>query len=146
MIELACALPTDEKHINLTNMDSTTNALNWFEIAALDLDRAQKFYETVFGIKMDAMDMPGLSMRGFPSAAMSGKAGGALAKSDMHKPSKEGALIYLNANPDLSDALGRVEKAGGKVKMPKTRISDDIGYMAFFDDTEGNTVAMHSQK
>lgn len=126
-------------------MDNTTNALNWFEIATNDLDRAQKFYEDVFGIKMDSMDMPNLQMRTFPGDGMNGKVGGALVKSSMHKPSKEGAVIYLNANPDLSGPLSRVEKAGGSVLVPKTHISDDIGYMAFFLDTEGNTVAMHSQ-
>ena len=126
-------------------MDNTTNALNWFEIATNDLDRAKKFYETVFKISMEAMDFPGMQMRSFPADSMNGKAGGALVKSDMHKPSKEGAVIYLNANPDLSEPLSRVEKAGGKVIMPKTKISDEIGHMAFFEDTEGNAVAMHSQ-
>ncbi len=126
-------------------MDNTTNALNWFEIATHDLDRATKFYETVFGIKMETMDLPNIQMRMFPGDGQNGKVGGALVKSGMHKPSKEGALIYLNANPDLAAALGRVEKAGGKVLLPKTHISEDIGYMAFFEDTEGNAVAMHSQ-
>ena len=126
-------------------MDNTTNALNWFEIATTDLARAQKFYEAVFAIKMEAMDMDQIEMRMFPGDGMNGKVGGAIVKSGMHKPSKEGALIYLNANPDLSVALSRVEAAGGKVLMPKTHISDDIGYMAFFSDTEGNSVAMHSQ-
>ena len=126
-------------------MDNTTNALNWFEIATNDLDRATKFYETVFNIKMKAMDMPGLQMRSFPGDSMSGKVAGALVKSDMHKPSAAGSVIYFNGNPDLSDALGRVEKAGGKIIMPKTEISPEIGHMAFFSDTEGNTVAMHSQ-
>lgn len=125
-------------------MDNTTNALNWFEIATNDLARAQKFYEAVFSIKMEAMDLDQLQMRMFPGDGQNGKVGGAIVKSDMHKPSREGALIYLNANPDLSDALGRVEKAGGKVLMPKTHVSEDIGYMAFFMDTEGNAVAMHS--
>ncbi len=128
------------------HMDNTTNALNWFEIATTDLDRAQKFYETVFRITMEPMDMPELSMRMFPGDGMSGKVGGAIVKSPMHKPSKTGTLVYLNANPDLSDALSRVETAGGKILMPKTHISEDIGYMAFFEDTEGNAVAMHSQK
>ena len=126
-------------------MDNKSNALNWFEIATNDLDRAKKFYETVFQITMEPFDMPGLQMRGFPADSMNGKAGGAIVKSDIHKPSATGSVIYLNANPDLSDALSRVEKAGGKVIMPKTKISDEIGHMAFFSDTEGNTVAMHSQ-
>ena len=126
-------------------MDNKANAINWFEIAVSDLARAQKFYEAVFKIEMEAWDMPGLSMRNFPADSMNGKVGGALAKSDMHKPGANGAMIYLNANPDLSDPLSRVEKAGGKMIKGKTHISDEIGYMAFFIDTEGNTVAMHSQ-
>jgi hypothetical protein len=126
-------------------MDNNSNALNWFEIATNDLARAQKFYETVFQINMEPMDFPQMQMRAFPADSMNGKAGGALVKSDMHQPAATGAVIYLNANPDLADALSRVEKAGGKIIMPKTQISPEIGYMAFFTDTEGNTVAMHSQ-
>ena len=126
-------------------MDSSTNALNWFEIATNDLDRAQKFYEAVFGIKMEPLDMDQLQMRMFPGEGANGKVGGAIVKSGMHKPSATGAVIYLNGNPDLADALSRVEMAGGKVTVPKTQITPEIGYMAFFIDTEGNTVAMHSQ-
>ena len=126
----------------MTNKD---NALNWFEIPASDIKRATKFYETVFSIEMQQMEMGG-SMAFFPAGMEGGKVGGALVQSDMHKPSKDGAVIYLNANPDLDIALGKVEKAGGKVVMPKTKITDEIGYMAFFTDTEGNKVAMHSNK
>jgi predicted enzyme related to lactoylglutathione lyase len=64
----------------------------------------------------------------------------------MHKPSADGVKIYLNGNPDLAKILSKVEKAGGKITMPKTKISDDIGYMAFFIDTEGNSIGLHSQK
>ena len=41
--------------------------------------------------------------------------------------------------------VGRIEGAGGKVVMPKTQITPEIGYMAFFMDTEGNKVGLHSQ-
>jgi hypothetical protein len=37
-----------------------------------------------------------------------------------------------------------VEAAGGKVLVPKTQISEDIGYMGVFLDTEGNRIAIHS--
>ena len=42
------------------------NAISWFEIPAVDLDRAQKFYEAIFDIKMVPLDMPQLKMRMFP--------------------------------------------------------------------------------
>jgi uncharacterized protein len=125
-------------------MDARSNTLNWFEVSVTDMDRAKKFYETVFNIKMETMDMMGMKMSMFPYENMGGKLSGALVQSNMHKPSADGAKVYFNGNPDLSVALGRVEAAGGKVIMPKTKISDDVGYMAFFMDTEGNNVAMHS--
>ena len=126
-------------------MDGSVNILNWFEISVSDTARAKKFYETVFDIKMESSDMMGMTMTMFPSENMNGKVSGALVQGPSHKPSADGAKIYLNGNPDLGVALGRVEAAGGKVIMPKTKINDDIGHMAFFIDTEGNAVAMHSQ-
>jgi hypothetical protein len=35
---------------------------------------------------------------------------------------------------------------GGKILMGRTEINPEIGYMAFFLDTEGNRVALHSQQ
>ena len=127
-------------------MKSTENALNWFEIAVSDIGRAKKFYETIFDIEMPQMDMNGMLMAFFPTDNMSTNVGGGLVQHEMYKPSAEGAVIYLNGNPDLALALGKVEKAGGKIVMPKTLIKEDIGYMAFFIDTEGNKVALHSGK
>jgi predicted enzyme related to lactoylglutathione lyase len=57
-----------------------------------------------------------------------------------------GAVIYLNGNPDLEIPLSKVDGAGGKVLMGKTFINENTGYMAFFADTEGNKVALHSFK
>ncbi len=126
-------------------MDTKANSLNWFEIPATDINRAKGFYENIFGIKMEMMEMAGMKMAGFPGEPGSGKAYGCLAQSPNHKPSLEGSVIYLNANPAMDNVLAKIEKAGGKVVMPKTKISDQIGNMAFFIDTEGNKVALHSQ-
>jgi len=126
-------------------MDSTVNVLNWFEISVADIARAKKFYETIFSITMDEMEMMGMKMAMFPYDPMSGKLSGGLAQSDMHKPSTDGVKVYFNGNPDLDTVLSKVEAAGGKVAMPKSKISDDIGYMAFFIDSEGNTIGLHSQ-
>ena len=127
-------------------MTAQENALNWFEISVSDIQRATKFYEAIFEIKMEQVEMMGMKMAMFPFESMNGKASGCLCQSDMHKPSLDGAKIYLNGNPDLSNALGKIEAAGGKVVMPKTKISEDIGCMAFFIDSEGNNVALHSNK
>lgn len=125
-------------------MNANANTLNWFEICVTDMPRAQKFYESIFNITMAKWDLPGFEMVVFPSDPTGGKVSGALVKSEMHTPSMDGSVIYLNGDPDLSAALDRVEAAGGKVLMPKTHISDEIGYMAFFSDSEGNRMALHS--
>ncbi|HTX17257.1 MAG TPA: VOC family protein [Bacteroidota bacterium] len=125
-------------------MTGKDNSLNWFEISVADIRRAKKFYETVFGIAMEQQEAMGMKMAFFPSEDMSTKVSGGLVQGPKHKPSTDGVKVYLNGNPDLSGALSKVAAAGGKVTMPKTKISDEIGYMALFTDTEGNSVALHS--
>ena len=127
-------------------MDKNSNSLDWFEIPVLDIARATEFYETIFGIKMEQMqEMMGMKMAGFPADMGNGKVSGALVQSPQHKPSMDGCIIYLNANPKIQPIIDRIEKAEGKVMMPKTKISPEIGYMAFFIDIEGNKVGIHAQ-
>ena len=122
------------------------NAISWFEIPATDLDRAQKFYETIFETKLIPLDTPNFKMRMFPIEDPMNGIGGALSHAEgFYKPSAtDGTLVYLNANPDVQVVLDRIEKAGGKIIVPKTEISPEHGFMAVFIDTEGNRVALHS--
>ena len=122
------------------------NAISWFEIPSTDLDRAQKFYESIFGIKLNAIDLPNIKMRLFPLDDPMNGIGGAIVNSGgFHKPSAtDGPLIYLNGNPDLQSVLDKVENAGGKIMVPKTEISPDYGFMGVFIDTEGNRIGLHS--
>ncbi len=126
-------------------LSENTNAINWFEIPATDTARAKKFYETILDVSMETVDMMGMEMVMFPySQAANGKVSGALVKSDYHKPSTDGALIYLNANPSIQAVQDRIEAAGGQVVMPRTLIDEMTGYMAFFIDTEGNRIGLHA--
>jgi uncharacterized protein len=122
------------------------NAISWFEIPTTDIDRAQHFYENIFGISLMPMDFPNIKMRMFPLDDMMTQVGGALVDSGgFHKPSAtEGPLIYLNANPDVQNVLDKVVEAGGSILVPKSEISPDYGFMAVFMDTEGNRIALHS--
>ena len=122
-----------------------THAISWFEIPATDLDRAQKFYETIFGIKLNPLDLPNIRMRMFPIEDINGVGGAVVDSGGFHKPSStDGPLIYLNGNPDLQQALDKVEAAGGQIMVPKTEISPEYGYMAVIIDTEGNRIGLHS--
>lgn len=121
------------------------NAISWFEIPATDLDRAQKFYETIFDIKMVPLNMPQLQMRLFPTEEPMNVGGAICSSGDFYRPSAHsGPLVYLNGNPDVQLVLDKVKIAGGKIIIPKTQISPENGYMAVFLDTEGNRIAIHS--
>jgi predicted enzyme related to lactoylglutathione lyase len=124
-------------------MKTTDNSLNWFEISVAEMPRAKKFYESIFGLALVDGEVAGTQMAFFPIDVQNGKIGGALAQGPFHKPSIDGSKVYLNANPNLSTVLDKVEKSGGKVVLPKTSIGD-FGHMAFFIDSEGNVVGLHS--
>lgn len=137
--------PATFTHAKTPHMNTTSNSLNWFEIPALDHKRAQQFYEKIFDISMDHMNMMDIDMVFFPTDNKLGKVGGALVQSTMHKPSQDGLVVYLNANEQgMEPVLNRIQENGGQVLMPKTKINDEVGYMAFFLDSEGNKVGLHS--
>ena len=123
-----------------------SNALNWFEIPVSDFERGKKFYETIFDYQMPENMMGNVRMGFFLYDFQNGKIGGAICKSEMHKPSPEGSLIYLNCQPDLQVVLTKVEAAGGNIINQKTKISEsqNLGFWALIVDSEGNRVALHS--
>lgn len=123
------------------------NALNWFEIPVNDFDRAKNFYEKILDYQMPENQLGEARMGFLLYDFQGGKVGGAIVyRPGFHEPSRHGALIYLNCQPDLQLVLDRVEKSGGKISQTKTLISEEqqLGYWALIHDTEGNRVALHS--
>lgn len=120
------------------------NMINWFEIPAADFNRAVKFYNAVMDTNIEGMEMGGSMMGMFPLAQDAPGVGGAIVSGEMYTPSGDGTKVYLYCPNDLQPFLDRVEPNGGQVIVPKTLITEDIGYFAMFVDTEGNVVALHS--
>ena len=123
------------------------HAISWFEIPTENLDRATQFCETILGLELQPMDMPGMQMRIFPIDNMMEGVTGVLIKTEdeFHKPSStHGPLVYLNANAGMEDILRKVESAGGQILQDRMQISPEHGYMAIILDTEGNRMAFHS--
>lgn len=120
------------------------NAINWFEIPVKDMERAKKFYGTILGHPLEDMPMPGspFTYAVFPHEQGNG-VGGVLVSGSGYIPSSEGTLVYFECGKDLSVVLSRVERAGGKIEMPKTSIGP-YGFIAHFIDPEGNKGALHS--
>lgn len=112
----------------------------WYEIPVFDYERAKKFYESIFNIKIFTEDFGNFKMGIFPHKEV----GCALCFGQGYKPGQEGTLVYMNAEPDLDTVLNRIVKAGGKVLREKNMISAEHGFMAVFVDSEGNRLALHS--
>lgn len=121
---------------------ATANPVNWFEIPAADLDRARSFYETILGITMQRQDMGDLKMAWFPMVQDGDGATGTLVQNENYTPSYAGAMVYFSVD-SIEDVIGRVEENGGTVLNPKSDIGQ-FGFVAHFEDSEGNRVALHA--
>lgn len=121
------------------------NAINWFEIPVNNLSRAKKFYSTIFNCDINDMPMGGTNLKYavFPFE-QNGGVGGVLVEGKGYEPTVKGSLLYLNGGDDLSNVLSKVEKAGGKIVVPKTSVGP-YGFIAHFKDSEGNKVGLHSR-
>jgi len=103
-----------------------------FEIPADDTVRAKGFYEKVFDWKIDTWDGPveyHLVTAGTDE-----------------EPGINGAIMQRGDNQSIVNTIQvdsvdeysrRIEEAGGKIVLPKMAVPG-VGWMAYFEDTEGN--------
>lgn len=118
------------------------NLINWLEIPATDISRAVSFYIAILDLDIKETEMFGTKMGFFPTDG--NNVSGAIVQGDDYKPSTNGVIAYLNGGNDLQNVLDKVENNNGKIIVPKTQISPDMGYFGMFIDTEGNKMAVHS--
>jgi predicted enzyme related to lactoylglutathione lyase len=84
--------------IKLKIFDMNKNVVGWFEIPVTDMDRAVKFYETVFDIKLSRHNLGPLDMAWFPSVEDGiGTPGSLVFNRQAYKPYRDGVLIYFTA-------------------------------------------------
>ena len=118
----------------------------FFEIPADNLERARKFYGTVFAWKMNEIPQMHYTQIGTVEADVLGVRG---------KPKEPGAInggmlqrhdtvkspvIYINVK-NIDEAAATLEQNGGKVIQPKAPVGN-FGFAAYFSDTEGNVVGL----
>jgi predicted enzyme related to lactoylglutathione lyase len=115
--------------------------VSWIEIPAADFKRAVNFYSAILEIKLDEVDCGTEKMACFPSGE------GAISFAPGFNPSKDGVLVSLNTGDDLDKTILRIEKNGGRVIQPKTKIqAEGRGYFSLFIDCEGNKVGLYGDK
>ncbi|MCA6381558.1 MAG: VOC family protein [Cytophagales bacterium] len=123
---------------------ANVNPVGWFDLNVANLDRAKKFYETVFNVKLTDAPMEWGKQSFFPFNPQSPNISGALVEKKEYKPSSNNTVIYFETEDIIAEEK-RIEKAGGKVVQPKMNIGE-FGFISIFIDTEGNTVGLHSRK
>jgi predicted enzyme related to lactoylglutathione lyase len=120
------------------------DALNWFEIPVRDIERAQRFYETLLDISLRREQMAGQTLAVFPYEE--GRVGGALVCGPLSTaPSLDGHVLYLDAGRSIDATLARAGELGARVLLPKLQLPDDIGAIAHVADSEGNRVGLHQR-
>lgn len=112
----------------------------FFEIPASDFDRAVKFYNGLFDIKMETSGNEKEKMAFFPGGS------GAVSKASGFNPSKDGTTVTFDAGDKLDEALERATELGGSVIQPKTKIEcDNRDSFALIADTEGNRIGLYGK-
>lgn len=142
----ACTdIKTKEKkaeNIQTQKVNNMNNLISIVEIPTNDFSRAVKFYQTILGVVIEEIKMDGNKMGVLPSEE--GTVNVVLIKGNDNNPTSDGAVVYLNAGSDLQPTLDKISQNGGQVIVPKTEISQEMGYFALFIDTEGNKLGLHS--
>ncbi|MDX1959045.1 MAG: VOC family protein [Leptospiraceae bacterium] len=142
-IQTSCG---DNSKINQQKEKSITKKSNpvvYFEIPVNDLDRAIKFYSSVFKFEFTKETIDKNRMGLFPFTEDSLGISGALAKGEIYKPTKNGVLIYFKTE-SIDETLKLAIASGGKILYPRT--DNEIGLVAEFEDTEGNRIALYEAK
>jgi hypothetical protein len=124
------------------NSNDMKSFISLFEIPATKISRAIGFYQSILGINIEKMEIPGFQMGIFPYEEQ--MVTGVIVQGEGYKPSADGVTLYLNGGDNLQTILDKVEKCGGKIIVPKTAHADESGFFALFLDTEGNNLGLNS--
>ncbi len=120
------------------------NPVSYFELPVRNMVRARTFYEFVFRVRLELVEIDGTEMALFPFADGAPGASGALAKGDSYVPAEAGARVYFTVD-DIDATMRDVLVAGGVQHYPVTEVPS-YGWVAEFLDTEGNVVALHAAR
>jgi uncharacterized protein len=121
-----------------------TNPVGWFDIHVSDLNRAKKFYETVFNTQLVDLPIEWGKQSLFPFNPEGPNISGALVEKTDMTPNGNNTVVYFETEDCIAEE-NKIETAGGKIIRPKMSIGN-FGFIALFIDTEGNTIGLHSQK
>lgn len=120
------------------------NPVGWFEIYVDDIERAKKFYESVFSVSLERLDSPEIEIWSFPMAMDKFGASGALVHMPGFSPARNSVIIYFSCE-DCAIEEEKITQFGGKIEKSKFSIGQ-YGFIALGYDSEGNMIGLHSMQ
>ncbi len=133
----------EEKIKNDKQLETSFNPVVYFEIPVTDIDRAIKFYKSVFQFDFEKQVIDHNEMALFPFTDAHTGISGALAKGEIYKPTKNGVVIYFKTL-NIDQTLKLATENGGQILYPNT--DNGLGFVAEFEDTEGNRIALFQSR
>ena len=114
-----------------------------FEIPADNVERAKNFYKSVFG--WDTNEVPGMDYTMLITApvdknGMPTEPGAINGGMPTRRGAVKGPVVTIQVD-DIEAALKSVANMGGSVVRKKQAVAD-MGFTAYFKDTEGNIVGL----
>ena len=124
----------------MKDYNAENNRAVWFDIPVANLDRAQKFYETVLNIKIFRDKFNDFK---FCVLDHEKSNGGCLMLSPNEISADKGIMVYMNVDGRIQYAMSKVEPGGGKVLETTHKIGQH-GVCSVILDSEGNRIVLHS--
>lgn len=134
-------ITTKNENFEKGRMTHKSNPVIYFEIPVLNMERAIRFYKAVFDFTFEQSKIDGYDMALFPFKKENSGISGALAKGEVYKPTLDGIIIYFHTK-NIDNTLNLAVKHGGKILYAKTS-NGELGFVAEFQDSEGNRIALH---
>jgi uncharacterized protein len=119
------------------------NGIVHFEIPVDDRKRAENFYNTAFGWNMNHMPDFDYTMVGTTETNDEGmpKEPGAINGGMAKRGGPIEHIVVTISVQDIDVALKKIEQLGGKTVQGKMPVGE-MGFTAYFKDTEGNTIGL----
>jgi predicted enzyme related to lactoylglutathione lyase len=117
-----------------------------FEITAEDLERAKKFYGSIFGWQLQDVDMgEGTTYTTLSTVPVDDKMmptePGAINGGMMQRSAEISSPVITIGVESVERSLKEIEAAGGSIITPRTEIPN-MGAFGYFKDTEGNVLGL----
>lgn len=134
-------------HVASSQVNCLADSVVHFEIPVDKIDRAQKFYKETFGWTINAMPEMDYTLVGTTPTNEQGRPtepgainGGMLVREEPVK----NTVVTISVK-SIDDAEKTIMKNGGKMIRKKMPVAD-MGFAAYFKDTEGNVVGLWETK